>query len=221
MLADRRSPAARCNLRKMSVMIRCLLASLALTWMALSAPAQSTRLSVGPVPTNLRADWSQVFWAPTSAPDEFLLLAAFSGSPSDRFPFHMLEWDGHIFMQAWYPNGWFEVRFAFPEWAYLSNAPCAVQPPPHLPVAHAGIDSIYDYGPPLYTGPILGINQPLPGWARGDASVPYVGGHPSDPTSETFALFVTDYPGTMLNACTNGAPISWVAVRVRMTLVAH
>ncbi len=184
------------------------------------AEAQPTRLNFAGQPTNLLADFSQLFWAPSST-GSFFLLAPFGGTTAQRYPFGMFRWNGHPMMQAWFPGGWWEVRFSFPQWAYLAGAPCAMQAPPHLPTVHGGIDSTYDYGPPLFTGPITGIHQPLPGWVLGTSSVPWVGGNSATAIDETFALFLEDYFLTSLTACTGGTPVDWVAVEVNLSLIPH
>ena len=190
--------------------------------MTLSTPAQSTRIHVGGLPTNLSADWSRLFWSPGPAAEEFYLLAPFSGAPAGSFVFDMFGWDAHPMMQPWFPNGWFEVRFAFPEWAYLSNAPCGLQPAPNLSVPHGGIESTYGYGGPLLTGPVVGIHQPLPGWVLGNAGRSWISGHCTNVFfPETFGLWLTDFFGNSLTGCVAGTPVSWVAVRVRLSLVLH
>ncbi len=187
-----------------------------------SLSAQFTRLTFGAAPTNLRADLAQVIVSPAAAPGELYLLAPFGGQPAQRFPFTMFWWNAHPWMDYQFPGGWWEVRFSFVQWAYLSAGPCGLQPAPGAVVPHGGIDSLYDYGPPLFTGPALGVNTPLPGWVLGDAAVPRVAGLPFLTTiEETFALFLEDYWHTPLNACTTGTPVEWVAVHVRLDLVQH
>jgi len=184
--------------------------------------AQLTRLQFGGLPTNLHADFSQVFLAPGTTPGSFFFLAPFSGTPAGRFEFSMFNWDGHPMMQSVYPGGWYEARFQFPQWAYLSNAPCGLQPAVGNLLPHGGIDSTYDYGPPLFTGPVRATHQPLPGWVLGDVGVPGgVSGNPFTAANETFALFLTDYWNDSLNACAGGTPVSWVGVEVQLSLVRH
>lgn len=185
-----------------------------------SSPAQMTRLHFAGLPTNLNADFQQVLWAPGSLPGEFYVLAPFGGAPASLFPFAMFAWNHHPLMQALYPGGWYEVQFHFPAWAYLSSAPCAQQPAPGQLLPHGGIDTTYDYGPSLFTGP-LAVNFPLPGWTFGTHAIPRVGGLATTMQDESFQLVLRQYFGASLNACTGGTPVDWVAVQIRFDLVLH
>jgi len=185
-----------------------------------SVPAQAQRLHFAGLPTNLSADFQQILWAPGNVPGEFYLLAPFGGPPTSLYTFSMFNWNFHALMQALYPGGWYEVQFHFPTWAYLSSAPCAQQPAPGHSLPHGGIDTSYDYGPSLFTGP-LAVNFPLPGWTFGTHSNPRVGGQPTTMIDETFVLLLREYMGASLNACTGGTPVDWVAVQIRFDLVLH
>ncbi|MCA8953231.1 MAG: hypothetical protein KDE27_27210 [Planctomycetes bacterium] len=196
-----------------------LAAALAAAVFTPSATAQLARLYVGASPTNLLADFSQVFWASGSTPGTFFFLAPFGTTSAKRFEFGMFEWTSDAMMNAWYPAGWRTARFTFTQWTYLPGAPCASMPNATLPVVHGGIDSTYDYGPPLYTGPIVGLNMPLPGWVLGNASVPYVDGNSSAAYPERFALFLEDYFGNSLTACVGSTPVDWVAVEVQLSVL--
>lgn len=186
-----------------------------------SVAAQLPQVFLGNTPTNLHADFGGVFWAPGTAPGEFYVLARFANTPPDLFAFDAFGWISHPVMQTYHPGGWIEVQFHFPEWAYLSGGPCALQPAAGNVVPHGGIDSTTDFGPPLATGPVTGVHVPLPGWVHGTSSR-FVGGHPTTAVfGETFALFLRDYFGNPLTACQGGAPVDWVAVRIRIALVQH
>ena len=201
----------------MNCLFRSGLAALFVALTGLPAEAQMARVQVGGLPTNLKADWSQVFWAPASVPGEFYLLASFSGAPAGSFVFEMFDWDSHPEMFGQFPGGWYEVGFSFPEWAYQSNLPCGMQGASMSAVPHGGIQSTFGYGGPLQTGPALGVNDPLPGWVRGDAGTA-VSGHPTGAFDETFGLWLTDFFGNSLTGCVGGTPVNWVVVRVQLSL---
>jgi hypothetical protein len=202
--------------RPMRIGFAAVLASLCAT-----APAQLSQVRFGGLPTNLFADFARAPLVAGSVPDEFFVLAPFPGNPATQFQFGMFLWDSHPGMQLVYPGGWYEVQFHFVQWAYLSTAPCGLQPAPGQTIPHGGIDSTYDYGPPLYTGPVLGVNAPLPRWVLGNVAVPLLRGNPSTLAFETFALFLEDYFHAPLNACIGGTPVTWVAVQIRFNLVRH
>ena len=190
--------------------------------LAEAAPAQLARVNFAGLPTNLLADFGQFLWVPGNAPDEFLVLAPFGGTPAQQFPFTGFLWNPHAMMQLQFPGGWFEVQFQFPLWAYLSSAPCAQQPAPGNTLPHGGINSTWDYGPPLFTGPVLSVDAPLPGWVMGSQGVFLLRG-PTGPTlqNETFALYLRDYDFHQLNGCVGSTPMDWVAVYIRFALVRH
>ncbi|MEC7583185.1 MAG: hypothetical protein VYE77_02615 [Planctomycetota bacterium] len=201
----------------MNCVLRSALAVSALFAFSVPAVAQLTRIQVGGLPTNLKADWSEVFWAPANAPGEFYLLAPFSGAPAGSFVFDMFDWDSHPEMFGQFPGGWYEVGFSFPEWAYLSNDPCGMSAAPGFDVPHGGIESTFGYGGSLQTGPALAVNFPLPGWVLGDAGRS-ISGHPTGVFDETFGLWLSDFFGNSLTGCISGTPVSWVVVRVQLSL---
>jgi hypothetical protein len=108
--------------------------------LAAPATAQLPRIHCAGLPTNLQANFSQVLWAPGAAADECYVLAPFGGAPAQEFPFRSFRWNSHSVMSTMFPAGWFEVRFNFPEWAYFSTAPCALQPAPGFTVPRGGIN---------------------------------------------------------------------------------
>lgn len=149
--------------------------------------AQATRVFIAGVPSNLRADWSNVAVAPdATTPNAFIALMPLNAAST------WAMFEPGIVMNSQFGSGnWLRCRMTATDWAYLSPDPCA-----HAAGNNAGVPypaplslltSDYDFGP--YSGSIGMPHVPLPNVTLfGQAPTSYIEGLGNQFEIETWQL---------------------------------
>ncbi len=121
-------------------------ATLALALTTAALPAQPSRVFLGPTPTNMHADWSQIATAPDpSLPNTFVAVMPLSQISSWAF------WESDMSMTfAYGPGNWQQLTLTAVDWAYVTATPCAHQPAPGASAPLSLLTTDYDFGP--YSG---------------------------------------------------------------------
>ncbi|MEC7725129.1 MAG: hypothetical protein VYD05_06430 [Planctomycetota bacterium] len=132
------------------MMLRIALALLLLSACALQA--QTNRVVVNGVPTNMTANWNQVSAVPDpTQPDTFLAVMPISAVST------WAAWEPDAIMDLSFGQGnWGRLILSAVDWAYVTPAACAHLPPVGGSAPLSLLTTDYDYGP--YTG---AMGQPL------------------------------------------------------------
>jgi len=190
--------------------------------LAATAGAQHQRVTLNGTPTNLLADWSNVFFLTSSVgPNGFhviLPLAEVRGGSGGPFVF-----EGDARMDALYGAGaWSRCTMRAEEWWYLSSDRCLHRPAPGAAAPESLLTTDFDYG--TYTG-IGGRRATIYYWwmsfrglsdPQAVISGARVGGL-GPAANERWQLRVHgSSPSNSWNACPGGAPTptapGWIAV---------
>ncbi len=130
-----------------------ILFTLAMT--AATLPAQTSRVFLGGVPTNMHVDWSQVATAPDpTIPNTFVAVMPLSAVSSWAF------WEPAVTMDWTFGAGNLQqLVMTAVDWAYVTPDPCAHLPAPGASAPLSLLTSDFDYGPyagqpgaPLFAG---------------------------------------------------------------------
>jgi hypothetical protein len=166
--------------------------------------AQSSRLHLGGVPTNLHLDWTSAVAVPyTQAPDNFVVLMPLSALAQ------WAQFEGPFSMNWTYgQNNWLQCSMVAEAWSYLSLTPCAHQAPAGQSTPLSLLTTNFDFG--SYSGsPGLPF---LP-----DATLFFSNGQSYMTTSglgmNNWELRTSDFFGSPWNSCSGGGFGGWLLAR--------